>query len=372
VWISQLDLTQWRNHEHTRLVCEPGVTVLVGPNGQGKTNIVEAIRYFATLGSHRVPHTASLIKDEADSATIFAHLHHGEREITAGITLRRQGTNDATLNGAKAKVAEIPRWVSVVMFSPEDSAIIRGEPTYRRGFMDELVLSGSPSMAAVFSDFERVLKQRNSLLKSLRSNHRPADLSTLDSWTERFATAASEIVTRRVSQLRDIMPHVASHYDTLAGGDQVHAWYQPKGYELDSENLTSAVVSQRITTALEVVRRAELERGMTLVGPHRDDVEFTIESKPARTHASQGETWSFALALRLGMAAWVRTQRASGDPIMILDDVFAELDATRRAQLVGAIADYEQLLVTSAVEEDLPQGLEGRRFDVHQGVVSVR
>lgn len=372
MWISQLDLTQWRNHEHTRLVCEPGVTLLVGPNGQGKTNIVEAIRYFATLGSHRVPTASSLIRDNAESATIFAHLHHGDRQITTGITLKRQGTNEATLNGAKAKVAEIPRWVSAIMFSPEDSAIIRGEPTYRRGFMDELVLNGSPSMAGVFSDFDRVLKQRNSLLKSLRSRNTGADLSTLDAWTERFTLAASAIVTHRVLQLEAIMPHVASHYDTLAKGDLVTARYSPKGYGLDSGGLTSEIVSEKISGALDLARTEELERGMTLVGPHRDDVELSIQGKPARTHASQGETWSFALALRLGMAAWVRTQRASGDPIMILDDVFAELDARRRTQLVGAISDYEQLVVTSAVEEDLPHGLEGRRLDVHQGTVTPR
>ena len=370
MWISQLDLTQWRNHESSRLLCPVGVTVLVGPNGHGKTNIVEAIRYLATLGSHRVASAAPLIRDESDSATVYAHLHHGEREVAAGITLKRHGSNDATVNGNKVKVSEIPRWVSTVMFAPEDAAIVRGDPTHRRAFMDELVVSRSPSMAAVFSDFDRVVKQRNSLLKSLRSAPRNADLSTLDAWTESFAHTAAEIVSDRVRYLQDVAPLVATHYDNLAGGDQIAATYVPKGYVL--EDTSKEFITQSIVNALVAVRQEELDRGMTLIGPHRDDMELTIEGKPARTHASQGETWSLALSLRLGMAAWIRETRPSGDPIMILDDVFAELDATRRGKLVGAITGYEQLIITSAVEEDLPPGLEGHRFDVREGVVSPR
>lgn len=370
MWISQLDLTQWRNHESSRLLCPVGVTVLVGPNGHGKTNIVEAIRYLATLGSHRVASAAPLIRDESDSATVYAHLHHGEREVAAGITLKRHGSNDATVNGNKVKVSEIPRWVSTVMFAPEDAAIVRGDPTHRRAFMDELVVSGSPSMAAVFSDFDRVVKQRNSLLKSLRSAPRNADLSTLDAWTESFAHTAAEIVADRVRYLQDVAPLVATHYDNLAGGDQIAATYVPKGYVL--EDTSKEFITQSIVDALVAVRQEELDRGMTLIGPHRDDMELTIEGKPARTHASQGETWSLALSLRLGMAAWIRETRPSGDPIMILDDVFAELDATRREKLVGAITGYEQLIITSAVEEDLPPGLDGHRFDVREGVVSPR
>ena len=370
MWISQLELTQWRNHETTHLGFPQGVTLLVGPNGQGKTNVVEAVRYLATLGSHRVASAGPLIRDGAESATLFATLHHGDREVTTGVTLKRHGSNDATINGNKAKVSDIPRWVSTVMFAPEDSAIIRGEPSFRRAFMDELVLSGSPSMAGVFADFERVLKQRNSLLKSLRSASRQTDLSTLDAWTESFAQAAAAIVYDRVRYLQDITPLVANHYDNLAGGDEIATTYVPKGYGL--EDASKEAFSRAIIDALAVVRQEELDRGMTLIGPHRDDMELTIENKPARTHASQGEAWSLALALRLGMAAWIRDTRASGDPIMMLDDVFAELDATRRKKLVGAITDYEQLIITSAVEEDLPEGLEGYRLDVKEGVVTPR
>lgn len=370
MWISQLDLTQWRNHESTRVVCQPGVTILLGPNGQGKTNVVEAIRYLATLGSHRVASTGPLIRDGHESATIFAQLHHGERAMSAGLTLKRHGTNDATLNGNKTKVTEIPRWVSTIMFAPEDSAIVRGEPSFRRQFMDELVVGGAPSMTGVFSDFERLLKQRNSLLKSLRARQGGADLSTLDAWTESFAQASATIVFDRQRYLRDITPMVAAEYDNLAGGDHVIARYLPKGYELEQSD--KEVIATAIRKALDDARTEELERGMTLIGPHRDDFELTIDGKPARTHASQGETWSLALALRLGMASWIRSTRPSGDPIMMLDDVFAELDARRREKLTHAITDYEQLIITSAVEGDLPQELEGVRLDVRDGVVSTR
>ncbi len=370
MWIQQLDLTQWRNHESTKLLCEPGVTVLLGPNGQGKTNIVEALRYLATLGSHRVASHSPLIRDEQETATIYAQLHHGDREVTAGITVKRHGTNEATLNGNKVKVSEIPRWVSSVMFAPEDSAIVRGEPTFRRIFMDDVVMSGSPSMAGVFSDFDRLLKQRNSLLKSLRASSRPTDLSTLDAWTESFAQASATIVSDRIRYLADITPRVAGHYDSLAGGAAIQATYSPKGYR--AEGLGKEELATSLAEALQSVRREELERGMTLIGPHRDDLELMIDRKPARTHASQGETWSLALALRLGTAEWIRDNRASGDPIIILDDVFAELDAERRKKLVSAVTTYEQIMITSAVEADLPEELDGRRYDVRAGVVTPR
>jgi len=371
VWIGQLDLTQWRNHEQSRLQCTPGITVLVGPNGEGKTNIVEAIRYLATLGSHRVGSLGPLIRDGSESATVFATLHHGDRDITMGLTLRRNGASDATLHGSKAKVSEIPKWVSTVLFSPEDTAIIRGEPSYRRNFMDELVVGGSPSMVGVFQDFDRLLKQRNSLLKSLRGKSSQTELSTLDTWTEQFVHTAAHIVEQRRTCITEITPGVAQEYHNLAVGDSVTAEYVAKGYDLPDET-DAGDVAVKLATALGELRSEELDRGMTLAGPHRDDLELCINNKPARSHASQGETWSLALALRLGMASWLRTRRASGDPIIILDDVFAELDAQRRERLVGTITGYEQLLVTAAVEEDLPPGLAGTRFDVRGGMVSPR
>ena len=370
MWISQLDLTQWRNHEATRAQFGRGISVLIGPNGQGKTNVAEAVRYLATLTSHRVASNGPLIGDNYDSATIFAQLHHGDRQVSAGLTLKRKGASEALLNGQKTKVSEIPRWVSTVMFAPEDSAIIRGEPSFRRAFLDELVVGASPSMVATFSEFERVLKQRNSLLKTLRKSARSSDLSTLTTWTERLAHTAAEIIYARIHNLQDISPYVTAEYENLAGGDSITLSYQPKGYEVQDASPEAILTALR--QALDEAQSEELERGMTLVGPHRDDAELRIAARPARTHASQGETWSLALSLRLGMASWIRSTRASGDPIMILDDVFAELDSRRRDKLVNSISSYEQLLITTAVEEDLPRGLQGERFDVRGGVVSRR
>lgn len=372
MWISQLDVVGWRNHERSSLQFQQGVNILVGPNGQGKTNIVEAIRYLATLGSHRVSGGAALIADGEASATIFASLHHDQRDMTVGVTLKRSGSSEANIAGNSAKVSEVPRWVSAVMFAPEDIAIVRGEPGFRRQFLDELVIGASPTMAAVYGDFDKVLKQRNSLLKSLRSQHRDTDLSTLEVWNSSFIDLASQIIFHRVTQWRAVLPHVTRAYEELAGGQEITASYLTKGYEHPMEAATQESLSQALATALKANFGAERERGVSLIGPQRDELELMISSRPARTHASQGEMWSLALSLRLGSATWLREEKSSGDPIMILDDVFAELDATRRNKLVALMADYEQLIVTSAVEEDIPSKLSGLIFDVIGGQVGQR
>jgi len=372
VWVSQLDIVGWRNHERSSLQFQQGVNLLVGPNGQGKTNIVEAIRYLATLGSHRVSGGAALIADGETSATIFASLHHDQRNVTVGVTLKRAGSSEATISGNSAKVSEVPRWVSAVMFAPEDIAIVRGEPGFRRQFLDELVIGASPSMAAVYGDFEKVLKQRNSLLKSLRSQNRAADFSTLEVWDSSFVDLASQILYHRVTQWGAVLPQVTRAYEDLAGGQEITAAYLTRGYEHPTETATRESFSQALATALTANFSAERERGVSLVGPQRDDLELMISGRPARTHASQGETWSLALSLRLGTATWLREEKSSGDPIIILDDVFAELDAARRTKLVALMADYEQLIVTSAVEEDIPSELTGLVFDVIGGQVGRR
>lgn len=374
MWVEKLDISGWRNHAHSRLACEPGVTVLIGPNGQGKTNIVEALYYLGTLGSHRVSSSSVLIGDDSSAATIYADLRHGERTVSVGVTLKRKGATDAVVNGVSAKLAEIPHWVSVVMFAPEDIAIVRGEPSARRSFMDHLVVSASPSMSAVYQDFERVLKQRNSLLKSLKSHRSQADTSTLEVWNEKFAALGADIMGHRIHHLGKVMPLVTEHYAALANNDVVDYRYLPswKDEVHDVDYSDRAGIGSLLLESIALRAREEVERGQTLVGPQRDDVEFTISNKPARTHASQGETWSLALSLRLATAAWLRQERSSGDPIIVLDDVFAELDAHRREKLVDLVSEYEQIIVTSAVEEDLPAGLRGQVWDVREGVVTKR
>ncbi len=373
MWVEKLEITGWRNHGQSVLAFQPGTTILIGPNGQGKTNIVEALLYLATLGSHRVSSSQPLINDEAQSATVYADLRHDERSVGVGLTLKRKGSTDAQVNGVRAKTSDIPHWVSVVMFAPEDTAIVRGEPGDRRAFMDQLVISASPSMAAVYQDFDRVLKQRNSLLKTLKLSS-SRDTTTLSVWSEKFVDLATQIVVARQRYLREVMPLATQNYARLAGNDVLDFRYVPS-MPLVSEASDlgdPAVVSQLLAQGIADRAREEIDRGMSLVGPHRDDVEFMISGKLGRTHASQGETWSLALSLRLGTAQWLRQERASGDPIIILDDVFSELDKSRRERLVDLVSDYSQIIVTAAVEEDLPRALGGVLIDVAAGVVSPR
>jgi DNA replication and repair protein RecF len=346
--------------------------VFVGPNGQGKTNVVEAIRYLATLGSHRVGGTQALIGDGHDLATVHATLQHGDRQVSLGLTLKRKGASEAVVNGNKARVSEIPSWVSMVMFAPEDISIVRGDPGTRRQFMDDLVMSGSPRMAGTFQDFDKVLRQRNTLLKSLRGTKADSALSTLAVWDEKFADLGAEIIRARHIYLQHIAPLVAQQYFHLAQGDDVKFRYVSSAFTPDGEVPDNRTLSDGLLAGIQARRSEEIDRGMTLVGPHRDDLDLLISGRLARTHASQGETWSLALALRLATALWLREESASGDPIIILDDVFSELDATRRTQLVGLVGGYEQLLVTSAVEEDLPAEFGGRIFDVFAGQVRRR
>jgi DNA replication and repair protein RecF len=374
VWIEKLDLSGWRNHHSSTIHFFPGTTVFIGPNGQGKTNIVEALYFLGTLGSHRVSANGALIGDAGDTATVYADLRHGDRIVSVGLTVKRKGSTDAVVNGVTAKPSDIPHWVSVVMFAPEDISIVRGEPSARRTFMDQLVVSAAPAMSAVYQDFERVLKQRNSLLKSLRLSRGARDTSTLEVWNEKFVALGAHIITQRNRYLSEVMPLASTHYSTLASADTVGYRYLPSFAH--SEEGSAYTDRTEVETALttEISRRAsdEIDRGQTLVGPQRDDVELAIAGKPARTHASQGETWSLALSLRLATAAWLRAARSSGDPIIVLDDVFAELDAHRRNRLVSLVSDYQQILITSAVEEDVPDALTGAVFDVRSGVVVPR
>lgn len=373
MWVEKLEITGWRNHAHSSVIFTEGTTILVGPNGQGKTNIVEALVYLATLGSHRVSGTQPLINDHEQSSTVYAELRHDQRSVSVGLTLKRKGSTEAQLNGVKSKASDIPHWVSVVMFAPEDTAIVRGEPSDRRAFMDQLVVSASPSLSAVYQDFERVLKQRNTLLKSLKAT-RSYDSSTLSVWNDKFVELASQIIVARQRYLREVMPLATENYRTLAGNDVLGFAYVSSialpSNEADLADI--ATVRPLLAEALEQKAHEEIDRGISLVGPHRDDVDFTISGKLGRTHASQGETWSLALSLRLGTAQWLRNERASGDPIIVLDDVFSELDRSRRERLVHLVADYSQIIVTAAVEEDLPAELTGAIFDVRSGEVSSR
>ena len=399
--VARLSLVDYRNYARAELELGPGATVLVGRNGQGKTNLVEAIGYLSTLGSHRVAGDQPLIRAGTDAAIIRALLTHGDRELLVEVQLNRQGANRAQLNRSPVKSRELPRYAHSVLFAPEDLAIVRGEPGVRRRLLDELLVQRTPRLSGVMADYERVLKQRNSLLKSARARGLSADrLPTLDIWDERLVALGSEIIDQRLALIAELAQPVADAYRAIVDADHspgLRPVLSIDGADPDDEHGAAGRVvsdSERIETtdssenagldtalraystgarrdtatrfaaALRALRGKELERGVTLVGPHRDDVLLLLNELPAKGYASHGESWSFALALRLASAELLRRDSSTGDPVLVLDDVFAELD---RQRLAGAIGGFEQVLVTAAVLEDVPEPLTARIVHIDAG-----
>ena len=378
--VRHLSLRDFRNYETAELPLEPGANVLFGSNGQGKTNLVEALGYLSTLGSHRVSVESAMVRQGQDSAIIRARVENGEKAILLEVQLNRTGANRAQANRSAIKSRELPRYFSSVLFAPEDIMLIRGEPSGRRKFLDQLLVLRAPRMTAVMTDYERVLKQRNTLLKSARASN-GSQLGTLDIWDERLVTLGSEIIEARSTLVADLAPEVAHAYASVAGADHSaslgsYLSIRALSAEDDVEPDTSSVVGDRITAdlaaegfraALARLRRAELARGVTLAGPHRDDLVLHLNGLPARGYASHGESWSFALALKLASAQLLRRESNAGDPVLVLDDVFAELDQSRRDRLAAAVADFEQVLITAAVLDDVPESLFGRVVHISAG-----
>ncbi len=391
--VEHLSLVDFRNYATAELELKRGANVLIGRNGQGKTNLAEAIVFLATLGSHRVSADAPMVRDSKDAAFVRARLTHGERNVLIEVQINKQGSNKARVNGSPAKTNELPRYAHVVLFAPEDLQIVRGDPSSRRRFADQLLIQRTPRMAAVLADYDRVLKQRTTLLKSarargIRSNDDPM-LSTLDVWDDKLVELGSQIIGARERLVSDLREPLHNAYFQIVGDDhnpeiamKVTAFGE-SGDDEDGDDLDNAVssslgdsalratIAERFRETLAQRRTQELERGLTLVGPHRDDVLLRIRNLPVRGYASHGESWSVALALRLASAELLRTDSAAGDPVVILDDVFAELDAGRRERLAELVNDYEQVLVTAAVENDVPAPLRAYTVYVNAGTLSV-
>ena len=338
--------------------------MLAGSNGQGKTNLVEAIGYLTNLTSHRVAGDAALVRAGADAAVIRATVLAEDREVLAEVLVNRVGANRAQLNRSAVRPREITRSVSSVLFAPEDLAVVRGEPSARRRFVDELLVQRTPRLAGAVSDYEKALRQRNGLLRTQRG---AVDAASLAAWDERLIASGTELLDARAALLTDLEPLVAEQYAVVAGDEQVVTMEPQRS--IDAESAEGEGTAERFAAALDAVRRRETERGITLVGPHRDDVLLTVNGLPARGYASHGESWSLALALRLGSVELLRDALPTGDPIVILDDVFAELDERRRVRLAERVARYEQVLVTAAVEADIPPGLAGRVTRIRSGRV---
>ncbi|WP_405979760.1 DNA replication/repair protein RecF [Streptomyces sp. NBC_00158] len=374
--VTHLSLADFRSYARAEVPLAPGVTAFVGPNGQGKTNLVEAIGYLATLGSHRVSSDAPLVRMGADRAVIRAAVTQGERQQLVELELNPGRANRARINrSSQVRPRDVLGIVRTVLFAPEDLALVKGDPGERRRFLDELVTARSPRMAAVRSDYERVLKQRNTLLKSAamarRHGGRSMDLSTLDVWDQHLARAGAELLAQRLDLIATLLPLADKAYEQLApgGGPLALAYKSSAGDPVDSGAArTREELYEVLLGALSEVRKQEIERGVTLAGPHRDDLLLRLGELPAKGYASHGESWSYALALRLASYELLRSEGA--EPVLILDDVFAELDARRRERLAELVAGGEQVLVTAAVDDDVPGVLTGTRFGVSGGEVT--
>lgn len=372
MYIRQLELRDFRSWPELSLDLEPGVTLFVGRNGFGKTNIVEAVGYLAHLSSHRISQDAPLVRTGQPNARISATTVNQGRELTSHMLIKPQGANLAQINRTRLKSPrELLGVTHTVLFAPEDLALVRGEPAERRKFMDDLIASRTPRLAGVKAEYDRVLKQRGALLKSagqaLRRGYEDADgasaLSTLDVWDAQLATLGAQVTASRLTLLDDLNPQLRAAYSAIAPESRpASARYRSTvedavaGLLGEGEKITVDILEAALLSELGRMRQREIERGLSLVGPHRDDLLLDLGDQPAKGFASHGETWSFALSLRLAQFNLLK-DAAGSDPVLILDDVFAELDARRREQLVKAAAQAEQVLITAAVDGDLPENL---------------
>lgn len=382
MFVRHLQLIDYRSWSAADVPLTAGVNVLVGRNGTGKTNLMEALGYLATLGSHRVATDAPLVRSGTARAIVRSAVVSAGRELLLEVEIARDRRNTARINRAPlTRPRDLLGVLRTVLFAPEDLALVRGDPTERRRFLDEVLIMRAPRLAGVRADYDRVLKQRNALLKSAGAARRGGDLSTLDAWDEHLVAAGAELVHARLALVAQLRPQVVAAYADVAGADQlVDLAYrstipvEPAGVTGPPDGSDPAAVPDRAALAAAMLaelgrmRPRELERGICLVGPHRDDLELLLRGDPAKGYASHGESWSFALALRLASFALLRGDGV--DPVLILDDVFAELDAGRRDRLAGLVAGAEQVLITAAVGSDVPAELGGTRLVVADGSVT--
>ncbi|HUX69773.1 MAG TPA: DNA replication/repair protein RecF [Cellulomonadaceae bacterium] len=423
MYVSHLSLTDFRSYRAVDLPLEPGVTALVGPNGQGKTNLVEAVGYVATLGSHRVPTDAALVRAGCARAVVRAKVVRGDRTRLAEIEITSGKANRARINGSPVpRVRDVLGVLRTVLFAPEDLGLVKGDPDGRRRFLDELAVLVTPRMSGVIADYDRIVRQRSALLKSAAAASRGGmDLRTLDVWDTKLARSGAEILSMRMALVHALDPYVSHAYEQVSSGQgAADISYRSSldasitdpgddradggtGDTVSRGTVTTELLEAQLMDAMGRLRSREIERGVCLVGPHRDDLTLTLGGLPAKGYASHGESWSFALALKLasyrlltdGVAQhrneaaerseqpggtpsggassgdlWIADLGDDGEPVLILDDVFAELDVRRRDRLAELVAPARQVLITAAVVDDVPERLDGARVDVMDGVVT--
>ena len=376
--VSALSLSDFRSWPAVDLQLGAGPTALIGANGQGKTNLVEALGYAATLSSHRVAADAPLVRAGCERAVVRVRVERGGRSTLVEIEVNPGRANRARINRAPVpRAREVVGLLRTVLFAPEDLALVRGDPSERRRFLDELLVLRAPRLAGVRADYDRVLKQRNALLKSAAvrrgpgGSRSPGELPTLDVWDAHLARAGAELLAARLGLVEALAPHVGKAYAEVAGGPGAPALaYRSSLGEQPRAGLDRTELETALLAELARVRPQELDRGISLVGPHRDELQLRLGELPVKGYASHGESWSVALALRLASYDLLRGDAdGDGEPVLVLDDVFAELDEGRRRRLAELVGGAEQVLVTAAVPEDVPADLLGDRVDVHAGQV---
>jgi len=390
VHLRRFSVTDFRSWPEAELELEPGVTVLVGSNGAGKTNLVEGVGYLATLGSHRVASDAPLVRRGATTAVLRGEVIHHGRRLGVELEINSTGSNRARVNrSAVARPRDVLGILRSVLFAPEDLALVRGDPGERRRFLDDLLVARHPRYAGVRADYDRVLKQRSALLKSAKglrgaprsrpsrssgssaSSEEPDDVATLEVWDGHLARHGAALLAGRRELVVALAPYAREAFTGIApSSDEIGLDYRSSVGAAGVAELPSdpAELEELLLRRLAEVRRQEIERGVCLVGPHRDELELALGEGPAKGYASHGESWAFALALRL--ASYRLLLADDVEPVLVLDDVFAELDSARRRALAGLVADAEQVLVTAAVAEDVPPELDGIRFHVGDGRVT--
>lgn len=395
--VLELSLTNFRNYERVEVSFKPGVNLFLGRNGQGKTNLVEAIGFFAHLGSHRVSSNSALIRSGQDAAIARMRVGVAEREVLLELQINRDSPNRAQVNRNGVPPREIPRWMSAVLFAPEDLSLVRGDPARRRQFLDEAVASLMPTTRTLFQDYERVVRQRTALLKSMRGVSSTRSLeSSLGIWDAQLVDLGSRVMIARRELVDSLCDPLAVSYQALVESnhapqlsllESVRTTVAQRGVsretpEMDSPGLAEGgdgqeragtldvsreTLAEQFRQALDRIRPVEVERGVTLVGPHRDDLLMRLNDLPVKGYASHGESWSFVLSLKLALAEVMRASLPSGDPVLMLDDVFAELDVERRNRLMQAVGQYEQVVITAAVEADIPAMSTWHRTHIEAG-----
>jgi DNA replication and repair protein RecF len=371
MYVSGLSLLRFRSYDYVNIKLVPGINVFIGTNGQGKTNLIEALNYCASFSSHRVANDQPLVKQGETNAAVQVVVEQESRTISLDVEITPGKANRAKQNGSPlTRARELLGILLTVTFAPEDLMLVKGDPSERRKFMDDSITQLIPSFAGLRADFEKSLRQRNALLKSAYGKRTEEVLHTLDVWDVQLAKTGAAVMYHRLKLVENMQELVTDAYTRVSDDRGPLSISYVSNLEVPAGELSIALIEKAMLEALAEKRNSELDRGVTLVGPHRDELQLMLRDLPVRGYASHGESWSCALALKLSLFELLKRSSRGGDPVLILDDVFAELDEIRRSKLVDLVKDNEQTIVTAAVAGDVPKELDGALFNVHDGVVS--